>query len=322
MVAKWKSVLVIGMFGLAAIGFATSTQAAVVDGQEYPPDAKPGECWAKCVTKPKYESYTEEVQVKEASKRVEVVPATYETVTERVMVRPASKRLEVIPAVYGTETERVVVKEVSKRLTKVPAVYEDETERMEVSPATTRWEKGKATAACLSANPEDCRVWCLVEVPAQYRTINKRVLKTPETTREIEIPAEYATVTKRTITTPATTREIEIPAEYKTVTRTVMKTPPSTREIDVPAEYRTVTHQRQVSEGAVGDWRRVICEAQLTSDKVRQIQMALKEKGLDPGPIDNILGTQTREALAKYQRDNHLPEGNLDFETLKSLGIE
>lgn len=320
MSVKYRNLFVIVIAGFAAVGIAAAQSAS--DGQEYPPNAKPGECWAKCVTKPKYESYTEQVLVKETSKRVEVVPGTYETVTEQVMVRPASKRLEVIPAVYGTETERVVVKEASTRLVKVPAVYAMETERIEVSPATTRWEKGKATAACLSANPEDCRVWCLVEVPAQYKTIEKRVLKSPETTRVVEIPAEYADVTKRVLTTAATTREIEVPAEYKVVTRTVQKTPPTTREIEVPAEYRMVTHQRLASEGAVSDWRRVLCENQMTSDKVRQIQLALKEKGFDPGPIDNVFGTQTREALKQYQRQNKLPEGNLDFETLKSLGVE
>lgn len=320
MLTKWNRLMVLGVVGFAAMSLAAAQSGN--DAQEYPPNAKPGECWAKCVSKPKFESYTEQVLVKEAAKRVEVVPATYETVTEKVMVRPASKRLEVIPAVYDSETERVVVKEASKRLVKVPAVYEDVTERIEVSPATTRWEKGKATAACLSANPEDCRVWCLVEVPAQFRTISKRVLKTPETTRDVEIPAEYAEVQTRVLRTAATTREIELAAEYKTVTRTVMKTPPTTREIEVPAEYRTVTHQRQTAEGSVSDWRRVLCETQMTSGKIRQIQMALKEKGFDPGPIDNVFGSQTKDALKAYQRQNKLPEGNLDFETLKSLGLE
>lgn len=317
---NWKSGIVIGVVAAAAVGLAAAQNRG--DGEEYPPNAKPGECWAKCVTKPTYETYTEQVLVRDASKRVELVPAVYETVTEQVLVKPASKRLEVVPAVYGTETEQLLSKEASKRLEKVPAVYETVTEQIEVSPATTRWEKGKASAACLSANPEDCRVWCLVEVPAQYKTITKRILKTPETTRTVELPAEYRTITKQTVTTPATTREIEIPAEYKTVTRTIMKTPPTTREVEIPAEYSTVSRRRLDSEGGVGEWRRVICEAQLTSGKIRGIQLALKNKGYDPGPIDNVFGAQTKAALIRYQRENNLPEGNLDFETLKSLGVE
>src|SRR5262245_56294668 len=42
-----------------------------------PPNAKPGECYAKVY-----------------------VPATYKTVTERVLVREASERLETVPAEY------------------------------------------------------------------------------------------------------------------------------------------------------------------------------------------------------------------------------
>ena len=39
--------------------------------------------------------------------------------------------------------------------------------------------------------------------------------------------------------------------------------------------------------------RRVICDAQLTTDKVRQIQMALKDKGFDPGPKESSRAEQT-----------------------------
>jgi len=33
--------------------------------------------------------------------------------------------------------------------------------------AGTRWEKKKADRNCLSPNPEDCMVWCLIEVPEE-----------------------------------------------------------------------------------------------------------------------------------------------------------
>ncbi|MEL6865256.1 MAG: peptidoglycan-binding domain-containing protein, partial [Bacteroidota bacterium] len=46
-----------------------------------------------------------------------------------------------------------------------------------------------------------------------------------------------------------------------------------------------------------------------------------KERGYDPGPTDNILGSRTKAALTKFQKDNSLPVGQLDMETLKALGI-
>ncbi|MGB0752033.1 MAG: peptidoglycan-binding domain-containing protein, partial [Gammaproteobacteria bacterium] len=45
------------------------------------------------------------------------------------------------------------------------------------------------------------------------------------------------------------------------------------------------------------------------SDKlVRDIQAALRVKGLDAGPVDGILGTATRNAIKAFQRDLGLPQ--------------
>jgi peptidoglycan hydrolase-like protein with peptidoglycan-binding domain len=54
---------------------------------------------------------------------------------------------------------------------------------------------------------------------------------------------------------------------------------------------------------------------------VRQIQAALVKAGYEPGPTDNIMGARTKAALTKFQKDKGLPVGNLDFETLKALGV-
>ena len=66
-----------------------------------------------------------------------------------------------------------MTKEASTSIERRPAKYETQTEQIEVSPASTKWVKKKADKNCLSANPDDCLVWCLVEVAPQYRTITK-----------------------------------------------------------------------------------------------------------------------------------------------------
>ena len=346
-----------------------------------------------------YETVTEQVEVKPATTRLIAVPATYETVTEQVEIKPATTRLIAVPATYETVTEQMVAQEEDRKLIPVPAVYETvtetyvseeagsrietltpkyetQTEQIETSPATTKWVKRKADRNCLSADPNDCLVWCLVEVPAQYRTVSRRinigcdgsgvadagctrtvaipektstrttrvlktpatvreevipakfktvtrrVIKTPATTREEVIPAEYTTVTRRVIKTPASTREEVIPAEFATVTRRVVKTPATTRTIDVPAEYQTLTKRRLVSEGGFSEWREVLCGNKVTDYTVRQIQSALRSRGYDPGPADNVMGARTKSALTKYQQDNGLPVGNMDLKTLESLGID
>jgi len=40
-----------------------------------------------------------------------------------------------------------------------------------VSPAISKWVKTKVNRNCLSVNPEDCFVWCLVKSPAQIEEI-------------------------------------------------------------------------------------------------------------------------------------------------------
>lgn len=347
-----------------------------------------------------YETVEEQVMVKEATVRYVPVAAVYETVTERVEIKPASKRLRVIPAEFKDTIERVMIKEASTRIERELARYETQTERIEVSPSATKWVKRQADRNCLSADPNDCLIWCLVEVPAQFKNVtkqvrvgceegwtdngedctriidipaefenrSKRIVKTPTQVVEEEIPAEYKEITKQVLTSPATTKEEIIPAEYTTVKTLKIKTPATTREeiipaefitvskqaieaeaeaieaevpaemetitrqvvqqaatlvsTDVPAEYETVTKKNLVRKGGFTEWREVLCPNEVTAFTIRQVQEALKAKGYDPGPLDNILGAQTKAALTKFQRDSGLPIGNLDLETLRALNIQ
>ena len=47
-----------------------------------------------------------------------------------------------------------------------------------------------------------------------------------------------------------------------------------------------------------------------------------KDYNVGPAGTDNILGKDTRAALLKYQKDNNLPQGNLNVETMKHLGTK
>jgi regulator of extracellular matrix RemA (YlzA/DUF370 family) len=303
------------MFALAAF-FGAQAQ----DG--LPTDATPGKCYAKCYIPDQWKTETERVMVKEASTKKISVPAKFETRTERVLIKEASTRLTVIPAKYETRTERVLVKEASKVVTPVAAKYETRTERILVEPATTKWVKQK-DAMCRSENSDDCIVWCLVEVAPQYKTVTKRVLVSPATTTEREIPAQYKTVTKRVLVSPAKTVETQVPAQYTTVTKKVQVSPATSNTVEIPAEYKTVTKRVLVKKGGFSEYREVVCAKYVTNDLVRQVQIALMAKGYSVGPArdDNILGKDTRAALIKYQKDNALPVGNLNKETLKHLGV-
>ncbi len=56
---------------------------------------------------------------------------------------------------------------------------------------------------------------------------------------------------------------------------------------------------------------------------IRDTQQALKDKGLDPGPVDGINGKQTKAAIKKFQDQQNLNEdGQIGPKTLDALGVK
>jgi hypothetical protein len=169
---------------------------------ELPPHAIPGECWAKVW-----------------------VPPTFKTLTEQVLVREASERIEIIPAKYEWVEERVCVKDASTRLIEEPAEFMDREVIVRVDQGYTDWEVTK-TALCTPVKEggqgkmaQD--VFCLVKHPPQDQTINTQRVSKPARVREEVIPAQFETVRRHKLVTPASTRRIAVPAEYETVEKTV-----------------------------------------------------------------------------------------------------
>ena len=323
---------------------APAPAASSGSGDLFPPNAKVGECYARVIIPAEYKTSTETVVATPESQRLEVIPAKFGPSTERVLVREESSRLEVIPATYKTVTERVLVKPASTRLQTVPAVYKTETERVLVKPAHTVWKRGTGRSVrgasgfggaseqaarfegkkIVATRVEDTgEVMCLVEIPAEYRTVSKQVLVTPPTTREVEVPAQYKTVTRRVMATPPSTREIKIPAQYKTVTTNKLVSPASTRTIKIPATYKQITKREKISDEQL-EWRPVLCEVNMTPRNIAAVQRALKSKGCYQHGVDGIMGQWTINGSQCYAKPRNLPFGDkyITIEVIESLGVK
>ena len=83
---------------------------------------------------------------------------------EKVLVKEASERIEIIPAQYEWVEERVLVEAASSRLVEVPAKYAWQEERVVVKPAHTVWKKGNGPIEKVDNITGE--IMCLVEVPA------------------------------------------------------------------------------------------------------------------------------------------------------------
>ena len=60
-------------------------------------------------------------------------------------------------------------------------------------------------------------------------------------------------------------------------------------------------------------------------DRIMKIQQALKDNGLYSGPINGVMGQDTREAIRSFQQANNLhvtAEESIDGETARALGLD
>jgi len=281
-----------------------------------PPSAKAGECYARAFVPPQYKPVSKTVLKREASERVETTPASYEWVEQRVLAQEASQQLKVIPAKYGWKEEQVLVKEASTQLIEQPAVYQNVEEKILVREGYTTWKKGRGPIERIDNATGE--IMCLIEVPAQYQTVTKKVVKTPASVREVQLPAEYKTVKRRVVIEPAKTVTVDIPEQYKTVKVRKLAEKASERRIEIPAQYQDVRDKVLVSEGHL-EWRPILCETNTSADVVRKLQMALRDAGYNPGPIDGDIGRDTMAAVTAYQKANGLASGQLTMETLRKL---
>jgi len=141
---------------------------------------------------------------------------------------------------------------------------------IEIIPAHTEWAKRLADKNCYSSNPNDCMVWCLVEVPAE--TIELVIVTDTHQMKEFVLES-------------VTIAEIE-------------------------------------DEGIL-EKKEVICEDDITPKFMKLLKESLVNWGYETGLTDRYkIGDKTKKSLIQFQRDNELPIGQLDLETLDLLGVE
>jgi len=273
-----------------AIAVPMLSASAYAQDFDLPPNAKPGQCWSRVLA-----------------------PARYETVTENVVLQAASE-----PATFKTRTETVVVEPARDDFRVVPAKYEKRSERVKVRDGYTTWKKGTGPITRIDGTTGE--ILCLVEVPAEYRSVEKQVLVSAAKTERIRRPAKTKQVVRRVIDKAATTRKVRMPAKVETVRFQEMVSPPSTRKIPVAAITDRVTFKKKISDESL-QWAQILCETNVTPGVVRNLQTALQGQGLYQGAIDGKLGSGTMAAVDAYQRRNNLSTGSLTIETLNKLRI-
>jgi hypothetical protein len=224
------------------------------------------------------------------------VPATYKTIQKRILKSPATTRTIDIPAKYETISVRRQTSAPQTVSNPIPAKYSNIARSELIKDAEFVWHDVSNKA--MSSQSRTGAKICLVNEPAQYKT-----------------------VMRQTVITPAVTRTVSIPATYKKIQVKELVTAASEKRTLVPAIYKTVTTKKVASNGRM-EWRSILCETNMTHLRISEIQQALKGKGFYRGPIDGVIGKQTIAAVNSFQLENNLPvDKYLNVKTLDALGI-
>jgi hypothetical protein len=247
-----------------------TTQKVQVSCTE-PTGAQAGQCFSRVLYPPSYKEEQAQVVVRPAYEKITYTDPVYEDAQQQVLVRPAYTRVVEVPALYDTFYEQVMEK-----------------------PAGKVWKKGRGSVE--RVDPATGEIYCLVDEPPVYRTVEKKVLKRPAGTRTEEVPAEYTTQTVRKLVKP----------------------PQEVRE-QVPAEYATVPKKVVANESC--EYVQVLCQDNATQAKIREVEQALQTRGYkvdNDGMDDKDLAA----ALRKFQEDNGMPEtGLMTAKTLEQLNV-
>ena len=158
-----------------------------------------------------------------------------------------------------------------------------------------------------------------IEVDAKEKTDQGELIKANAADRQIEVQLESVsskTTRMRTVAKQgmffkdrATAIEIIIQVEN------VLNGPKNNQSPNLEQRSSAKRVEQKAASSSEGKGGQQLAQ-------IQQAQERLKARGFDPGPIDGILGPQTRSALNEYQAAQRLPTtGVLDEKTRNSLGV-
>ena len=134
------------------------------------------------VVEPTFKTVAQTVVVEEPSESLQIVPATFRTVPETIITVEAHHQGDQL----RTSNETVLVEEPHDRLEVIPTTYKTVSETFVVQSASERLR--------LIGNKSHA-----IAVPAQTRTVQRRVVATPAGIRRVRVPGRTSTVQRRVV---------------------------------------------------------------------------------------------------------------------------
>lgn len=259
-------------------------------------------------SEPRYREVSVQRMVSEAKVVEKQVPAQYQTVSKKVLRRKAYTSYELVPAEYKTVTRRV-----RKGLKGTDFIYTGGVVMAGPNQYDgTTTPSGSAGTLPMQLNPA-------AGYPVSGTTLPIRVGSGPDRAGGVEAPGygSVADIGNIPEGMPATYYTAGCPSGYRFDPRDGL-----CKALDSYSAQEQVIEKRVPSgSGNFSEWREVICPDQMTTVSISDLQRALNRAGYPVGAADGVMGSKTKAALAKYQKDNKLPIGGMNIATLRKLGL-
>lgn len=236
------------------------------------------------------------------------VPAEYKTVPKRVVETPAYTKYELVPAEYKTVTRRVRKGLKDADYITNGGVFMAGPNQYDGSTTPS----GTAGELPIMLNPA-------AGYPVAGTTLPISVGSGPDRAGNIEASG-YGTVADMTSVPtgmPANYYSAGCPSGYTFDPRDGLCKTTTTYD----ATKQVVTRRVASGQGNFSEWREVLCPNKVSNVSIRDLQRALNKAGYNVGAADGVMGSRTKAALAKYQKDNNLPIGGMNMSTLRKLGL-
>ena len=225
------------------------------------------------------------------------VPTTYKKITKRIVLQAAVKKQVSVSPIYKSIQIQEMVEPANSVTIAIPPTYQTLAKKEKIKEERYYWADSLSQNSTTRLRSQ-CDKICLIETPAKYQDVAKKVVVIPASSKKVSTPEKYKMVRVKKILEEASFRKVVIPEEYITV---------------VTQKERTRGHAK---------WMPMVCEANITPNTIRKIQQALKFQGFYQGEVDGIWSIESKSAARAYQKEKGLTVTHkLSIETMISLNI-
>ena len=325
----------------ATLAFPTLGFTQNMPSGQLPGQARPGQCFGRVLIPATYRNEAVSVVTSEAYEQVQVSDPVFRADQTSVSTSDAYKRYEVSEPTFRTENQSIVTRPAHERLVASPAILGTRSETILIREPRLVWRAGSNLSGVRRMDSATGEIFCLVEEAAVTQTVTRTVQTQPARISRQAVPAQTTTIQRRVLATPASVREVNVPGTFQNVTVHTLINEAGERRSTTPEQRGTVNRQILVTPERY-DWVEVACDTTPTSRThspanptarstmtrptevvaLRDVQSALRAKGFYTGPIDGILGSNTARALRHFQRQNGISSNELlSSDTLRRLGL-